>query len=447
MPTIHVVTVTLVVLVGLLGVLVGWLATRALRRRPAGHAMAPPSDPATVVPVDVLRGIAEVMNLALLVLDTSGGVMLANAAARSMGVLRDGRLVVDTLQQLARETRQDGEPRQVIVDLSPSRLSRGPSAVSAHVVPLDLPHRSGWLALFLEDVTEALRLAAVRRDFVANVSHELKTPVGAMTLLAEAMQDACDDPQAVRRFSARMQTEGIRLGALVQELIELSRLQGADPLPSPQLVSVDEVVTEAVDATWLSADAVHITVVTGGERGLRVRGDKRQLTMAVRNLLGNAIAYSPPGTRVAVGTRVRTGDVPLGEGERPSDIGETVLADAPTADAWVELTVADQGIGIADADLERIFERFYRADPARSRATGGTGLGLAIVKHVVTNHGGTVRVWSVEGSGSTFTIRLPAAPAPSSGRSLDPSPPAVIRRTATRQGRRRRVAAPPKGHV
>ena len=244
----------------------------------------------------------------------------------------------------------------------------------------------GHVALLVEDVTETRRVEAVRRDFVANVSHELKTPVGAMALLAEALQDASEDPEAVRRFAGRVQHEAGRLGRLVQELIDLSRLQGADPLPSPTLVPVDRVVAEAVDRARTAAAARGIEIVRGGERTLTVRGSESQLVTAVGNLIENAVHYSSERTRVAVAVRRREGAV--------------------------EISVTDQGMGIAEKDLERVFERFYRADPARSRATGGTGLGLAIVKHVATNPGGEVSVWSVEGSGSTFTLRLPPSAEP-----------------------------------
>jgi len=196
----------------------------------------------------------------------------------------------------------------------------------------------------------------------------------------------------VRRFAGRMRHEADRLGRLVQELIDLSRLQGADPLPEPRSVAVDRVVREAVDRTGLAAAAGQIEVVTGGDTGCSVLGSESQLVTALGNLIDNAIAYSPPLTRVTVGVR-RHGDT-------------------------VEIAITDEGIGIAESDLERVFERFYRADPARSRATGGTGLGLAIVKHVATNHGGSVQVWSVEGSGSTFTLRLPALPAAPTARSV-----------------------------
>ena len=366
-----------------LGVAAGVAVALAVTRRAVGRV--PPSGPApepaaAVAPPALARRVLEVMGVAAVVVDPADEVVLANPAARHMGVVRGGRVVVDELRRLARAARKDGEPRQAVVDTPRGRLGREPIAVSVQVAPLV---ETGYVALLLDDVTESRRLESVRRDFVANVSHELKTPIGALTLLAEAVQDAADDPEALRRFAGRMQHEGTRLGRLVAELIELSRLQGAEPLPSPAVVSVDDVVAEAVDRTRLAADSAGITVVAGGERRLTVCGSETQLVTALVNLVGNAVAYSPAGTRVAVGVRRR--------------------------DGTVEISVSDQGIGIAEADLERVFERFYRSDPARSRATGGTGLGLAIVKHVATNHGGDVSVWSVEGSGSTFTLRLPSA--------------------------------------
>jgi two-component system, OmpR family, sensor histidine kinase SenX3 len=236
------------------------------------------------------------------------------------------------------------------------------------------------VALVVDDLTEAKRVESVRRDFVANVGHEIKTPVGALQLLAEAALDAHDDPEAVQRFVGRMQHEAQRLSRLVQELLDLSRLQGGEPLPASTEVSVDAVLDEAVDRARLVAEARGISIVRGGDEGLVVLGEEGQLVTAVANLLYNAVAYSPDGTRVALGVHLR--------------------------DDVVEIAVTDQGVGIPEDEQERIFERFYRIDPARSRATGGTGLGLAIVKHTVGNHGGEVTVWSQPGNGSTFTIRL-----------------------------------------
>lgn len=364
------------VLIGLAsGLLLGvWLARR---RKP---------DPAPLVsvPVNTTPGppssaeVIDALPVAVAVLDRDDAVVLANRSAVELGVVRGGRVVVAELRRLVRDVRLTRAPQEVEVELAAARLVRVPEAVRVRLVPVG---EHGHVALLVEDVTEARRVEAVRRDFVANVSHELKTPVGAMALLAEALQDASHDPEAVRRFAGRVQKEAGRLARLVQELIDLSRLQGADPLPSPTLVPVDQVVAEAVDRTRTTASARGIEIVRGGERELTVRGSESQLVTAIGNLIENAVHYSAEKTRVAVAVRRR--------------------------DGAVEISVTDQGMGIAEKDLERVFERFYRADPARSRATGGTGLGLAIVKHVATNHGGEVSVWSVEGSGSTFTLRLP----------------------------------------
>jgi two-component system sensor histidine kinase SenX3 len=238
------------------------------------------------------------------------------------------------------------------------------------------------VAVLLEDVTDARRLEDVRRDFVANVSHELKTPAAALGLLSEALQQAAEDPVAVRRFAEQAQRESGRLGTLVQDLVALSRIEGAERIPDPEQVQLDRVIAEAIDRVGTAARARGITIERSGEPALLVLGSEGQLVTALGNLLDNAVNYSPDGAAVLVSAR--------------SDRGT------------VEVNVIDQGIGISAADAERVFERFYRADPARARATGGTGLGLAIVKHVATNHGGSVDVRSTEGHGSTFTLRLPA---------------------------------------
>jgi len=249
------------------------------------------------------------------------------------------------------------------------------------------PLGSRLVLLLVEDLTEARRIEAVRRDFVANVSHELKTPVGALSLLSEAVMDASDDPEAVERFAGRMQIEATRLTSLVQELIDLSRVQNDDPLEDAEPVRVDELVAEAIDRCRHQAGTKQITMAAGGTADLHVWGNRGQLAAALGNLVENAVNYSPARTRVGIAARRVT---------------------APGGD-HIEVAVTDQGIGISDKDKERIFERFYRVDPARSRATGGTGLGLAIVKHVAASHGGEVTVWSSEGQGSTFTLRLPEA--------------------------------------
>ena len=361
------------VLGALVGVVLGVLLTR-------GRSRTVPA-----VPVDprLLPGagaVLEALPVAVLVVDVADEVLLGNRAARELGLIRDGVLAAfPELRRLVRQTRRTATAQEIDLVVPQARLGRAPAVFRARVAPIG----DGTMAILLEDVTEARRLEDVRRDFVANVSHELKTPVGALSLLAEALQDAADDPTAVRRFAGRAQHEAHRLGRLVQELIDLSRLQGADPMPAPAQVSVDHVLAEAVDRTRTSAQAHDITLTVTGDTGVTVMGNEPQLVTAVVNLLDNAVSYSGEGSTVTLCARA--------------------LEDA------VEISVADQGIGIPEKDLERVFERFYRSDPARSRATGGTGLGLAIVKHVATNHGGGVSVSSVEGLGATFTLRLPVA--------------------------------------
>ena len=276
---------------------------------------------------------------------------------------------------------RDGEIRDGELDLPRGPVGTAVVPFLVRVAPLGASH----LLLLAEDRTEARRLEAIRRDFVVNASHELKTPVGALGLLAETVEQAADDPEAVRRFAGRIQVESARLGALVQDIIELSRVQVGRPLGPPEPVLLAEVVSDAVDRVRTKADARSITIETGSSSAL-VLGDHESLVTAVRNLLDNAVAYSNPGTRVGVGVTARP------------------------ADGLVDLAVVDQGIGIPEEAQARLFERFYRVDPARSRDTGGTGLGLSIVKHVVADHGGEVTVWSEPGRGSTFTIRLPLAP-------------------------------------
>ncbi|MDI9887422.1 ATP-binding protein [Streptomyces sp. HNM0645] len=334
--------------------------------------------------------VLSVLRSSAVVLDESDSVVKASSAAYALGLVRGGKLAVEPMLHMARDTRRDGEIRQVELDLPRRGTGRGEAlAVSARVAPLG----SRLVLLLVEDLTEARRIEAVRRDFVANVSHELKTPVGALSLLSEAVMDASDDPEAVTRFAGRMQIEATRLTNLVQELIDLSRVQNDNPLEDAEPVRVDELVAEAIDRSRHTASTKQITMAVGGTArgdgtaGLHVWGNRGQLAAALGNLVENAVNYSPARTRVGIAARRVT---------------------APGGDQ-IEIAVTDQGIGISEKDRERIFERFYRVDPARSRATGGTGLGLAIVKHVAASHGGEVTVWSTEGQGSTFTLRLPEA--------------------------------------
>lgn len=312
-------------------------------------------------------------------LSQDGEIRRSSAQASALGLVHGSQLTAIEVIRLVELVRRDGVTRSVEFQSRRPPLGKGRLELRARVAVLD----SESLLVFVEDLSEAHRLEAVRRDFVANVSHELKTPVGALSLLAEAVQSASDDPDAVRHFSKRMQIEATRLSYLVRDIIDLSRLQGGEATKVPERLEVDRVVNEAIDATRLAAQAKDIDVVVGGGRGLQIFGDDAQLVMALRNLLTNAVAYSPEHTRVSIGVR---------------EVGGVA-----------EISVTDQGIGISEVDRERIFERFYRVDPARSRETGGTGLGLAIVKHVCANHAGECRVWSAAGEGSTFTLRLPIA--------------------------------------
>ncbi|PTA43749.1 cell wall metabolism sensor histidine kinase WalK [Micromonospora sp. RP3T] len=344
------------------------------------------------------RKTIDSLRAGVVVLDPNDVPVLVNPAARAMGLLRAGATpgsiaAHPLIRTLAGQVRRTGVRREIELDLPRGRDSAGDNPLGVHLRAMGLG--AGFISIEAVDVTESHRLARVRRDFVANVSHELKTPIGALQLLAEALVDATEpavddgpglseDLIAARRFAERIQHESTRLGRLVQELLELTRLQGAEPQPPPEPVSLDWVLAEVVDRTRTAATARRVEIVVAGQRGLTAYGSDSQLATAVANLVENAVTYSAEDTTVRVTTRA--------------------------TDEHVEIAVADQGIGIAPNDVDRIFERFYRADQARSRSTGGTGLGLAIVKHIASNHGGRVDVSSTLGGGSTFTLRLPARP-------------------------------------
>ncbi|MFJ6195893.1 sensor histidine kinase [Micromonospora sp. NPDC092111] len=394
--------------------LVTGLVAGLLLSRPVHHRRRRPASPGgegsrwsmgrRTIPDDQSGGLSglgrktiDSLRAGVVVLGPDDVPVLVNPAARAMGLLRTGTTpgsiaAHPLIRTLAGQVRRTGVRREIELDLPRGRDNAGENPLGVHLRAMGLG--GGYISVEAADVTESHRLARVRRDFVANVSHELKTPIGALQLLAEALVDATEpaggapdlseDMLAARRFAERIQHESTRLGRLVQELLELTRLQGAEPQPAPEPVGVDWVIAEVLDRTRTSATARRIQVVTEGEKGLTVYGSDSQLATAVSNLVENAINYSAEDTTVQVTTR----------------------AD----DGHVMVSVTDQGIGIAPTDVDRIFERFYRADQARSRATGGTGLGLAIVKHIASNHGGRVEVSSTLGGGSTFTLRLPASP-------------------------------------
>lgn len=370
-------------LAALAGFVVGALAVMVVRQNVGQRRTMTPVD--DVEPGALPHGVASVLAVlpsSAVVLDKEDRVLRASSAARAFGLVRGDHLMAAELLALARQVRRDGEIRESEIEVAGHKFGQESTNFAVRVAPLG---SYGQVLVLAEDQTEHRRVEAVRRDFVANVSHELKTPVGALSLLAETIQDAADDPEAVTRFAGRMQHEAARLTYLVQDLITLSRIQGAEPIPTPGPVPIDEAVHEAIDRCNTTAAAKDITLVAGGAEGLQIWGDDELLVTALRNLIDNAVAYSPEHTRVVVSARAAGAHIES-----------------------VEISVSDQGIGIPESAQERIFERFFRVDAARSRATGGTGLGLAIVKHVAAVHNGVVTVWSKEGSGSTFTLRLPA---------------------------------------
>jgi two-component system sensor histidine kinase SenX3 len=377
---------------------------------------------------DGIDQVLEVLESAGVVLDPSNNVLRASPGAMAMGLVRQQALVHPELLDLVAGVRRTGEAVAEEVDVARGPYGEGTIRLQVRVARLG----TRFILLLAEDRTEAHRLDEVRRDFVANISHELKTPIASVSLLAEALDSAADEPEQVRRFAGRLTVEASRLAHITSEVIELSRLQARDALRPDVRVRVDDVVAAAVDQNRVVATAKHVEIAVRTSNKAVVYGDRSLMIVAVHNLVANAIAYSNEGGRVGVGAKV---------------VGDTV-----------EIAVTDQGIGIEGDDLERVFERFYRVDQARSRNTGGTGLGLSIVKHTVQNHGGDVRVWSTPGRGSTFIIRLPRAEdAPSVQEPASPQPrqepeprPAASAKTTARDARKRgnraaRVATPDRG--
>jgi two-component system sensor histidine kinase SenX3 len=307
-------------------------------------------------------------------------ILFQSPGITNFAIVKEERITSEDLMALIRVARRTNETHRSRIEIARGPIGAGKREFEVSVSPLN---DEGMVLVLISDQSEARRIDAVRRDFVANVSHELKTPIGALGLLSEAILGAKDQPDAVVKFASRMQIEAKRLTDLVQEIIDLSRLQSSDPLQKAFSLEASDVVREAVAQAALSAESRKITVEIGEIEDATVIGDRDQLIMAVLNLVENAINYSPENTKVSVVVKIK--------------------------DELLEISVTDQGIGIAEGELARVFERFYRVDPARSRMTGGTGLGLSIVKHVALNHGGDIKVWSKEGVGSTFTLQLPIA--------------------------------------
>lgn len=320
----------------------------------------------------------ELLNSESMVLPASEEPVFYTDGLLNYGLIRDGRIQSEELLALIRVVRRTQQRHEKVIEIPKGPLGDATRELKVIAATID---SDGTVLVLVTDESEASRVASIRRDFVTNVSHELKTPISAMGLLADSIIASKDDPEMVEKWATKMQAESARLNQLVQEIINLSRLQDSDPMQLASEFNMVEAVHEAMSQCATHADARDIWLQESDMQDGIVLGDRQQIIVAINNLIENAINYSAEGTRVTISVK--------------------------NSDGVVEVSVIDQGLGIAESEVERIFERFYRVDPARSRATGGTGLGLSIVKHIVANHGGEVKVWSVQGVGSTFAIRLP----------------------------------------
>ena len=326
----------------------------------------------------ILFDVLEQLDQDVLLLAPGDIAIFTSPGVEQLNVIKDGRLLSPELLAIIRVVRRTGITQSGKIEVPRGPIGEGVRELTVKVISLE---KDLQILVLLSDESEAERVHEVRRDFVANISHELKTPIGALSLLSEAVLSAKDEPAAVEKFASRMQQEAKRLTGLVQEIINLSRLQDSDPLQMAEPLSLGDLIAEAVDQCLTTSTARKIGISVSTDVSVIVFGDRDQLLMAIHNLIENAINYSPENTKVSISTTIEGG--------------------------IVTISIADQGLGIPESDLERIFERFYRVDPARSRETGGTGLGLSIVKHVATKHGGDITVWSSPNVGSTFALRLP----------------------------------------
>ena len=366
-------SLVLIVLVSFVaGALIAWVLFREVRRDKLESDSTPQGAESASDLLDVLASAGILLN-------GSNTVIRSTKNAQALGLIQNRLLAHDSLVELVDSARISEGPQEVELELS-TGLQNETVWVSARAVRL----ADGNVLLTVEDETEAKRLEETRRDFVANISHELKTPIGAISLLSEALADASDDPKMVKKFSGDLIKESKRLASLVQEIIQLSRLQSTDVIKNAQVIELSQVIQEAIERNSVLAEKRKIRISADAPQGIRVLGDQEMLTVAVKNLIENAITYSDEGKQVGIGLRQKHG----------------VAA----------IAVTDNGIGMTPDQQERVFERFYRADASRSRQTGGTGLGLAIVKHVASSHLGDVQVFSRPTVGSTFTLRLPVAP-------------------------------------
>jgi two-component system sensor histidine kinase SenX3 len=365
------------VLALVIGLVIGWFLGR---QNKSVSESEPDSFP------DLVGDVLELMGSVGIVVDGSSKVVGTNSWAESFGLVARGFLVHSELVDLVKRARSGSE-----IESFEGILRVGLAQEKVSVSAKSKLVEGDYVVLVLEDRTSDIRLDKTRRDFIENISHELKTPIGAIALLSEAIQEAGDDRAAVSKFAASLNKESSRLTFLVQDIIKLSRLQSEEVIADAELIDLNEVVADAIDRNEQLAANRKIRLVSEQAPKLEVFGNKEMLITAVKNLVENAISYSEPGTSVGIGCSAK--------------------------ESIAEITVTDSGAGISPENQERIFERFYRADPSRSRETGGTGLGLSIVKHVAKTHRGEIKLFSQVGVGSTFTLRVPLATAsdPSTG--------------------------------
>ncbi|MDQ6838557.1 MAG: ATP-binding protein [Actinomycetota bacterium] len=325
--------------------------------------------------VTLLQAALHRVSEGVVVCDETGAELFRNRQASELVPSRlDGALVSQAIEDRLGDARLGPTSESALELFAPTRRTLVVRA--SRLLPSE--GAAGAVAI-VEDASARQRIDAIRRDFVANVSHELKTPVGALSLLAETLEDE-DDPEVISRLSQRVATEAERLGRIIDDLLDLSRIEVNEGLRSEE-ASVADLVDEALGPLQTLAAARHIIVEVGDiPAHLRLACNRRDLVSAISNLVDNAVKYSEDHGMIRVSARA--------------------------IDGFVDIAISDRGLGIPQRDMERIFERFYRVDRARSRTTGGTGLGLSIVRHVAANHGGTVDVMSKEGEGSTFTLRL-----------------------------------------
>lgn len=324
---------------------------------------------------DVIR----LMEAPVLLLDSTQTVVAGSPAALALGLVLNRKLVAPELLALVERMNEQGHAVSREIDISRDPSGDTTLTLSVSAVAYGEMHS----LVFIKDKSDARRLDEIRRDFVANISHELKTPIGAIRLLSDALLEAADDPGMVRKFADSLNTEALRLTDLTGEIIDLSRVQSEGALADFERVRIDRVLKAAIAQNKVAATAKDITVLVNGSDKFETFGDEPRLTMAFKNLVSNAVQYSAQDARITIEVGQRKG--------------------------FIEVSIIDQGIGMSEEELGRIFERFYRTDDARSRLTGGTGLGLSMVKHIISNHGGDIRVRSKQGEGSTFTVRLPNA--------------------------------------